>query len=318
MTTESKNEQLTDMLANRLQKRAKHIRKWARRYGTDCFRLYDRDIPEIPLVVEQYGQHVVVYNYADTENKRQPKDWCPPIAEALGVEENSIFWKIRARQRGREQYSRLGHSERQFKVTERSYSFLINPRDYLDTGLFLDHRITRDLATQNVAGKRVLNLFAYTGSFSVYAAARGARLVTTIDLSNTYISWAKQNFEVNQLKVGQHEFIKADVLSWLTSQAGKRALYDVIILDPPTFSNSKSMHDSFEVERDQVELVEFCARFLTPEGQIWLSTNKRRFKLSETLEKQWSIVDVTQETQPEDFRKRPHQCWRLSKKEPHQ
>lgn len=316
MTTESKIEQLTDMLANRLRKRAKHLRKWARRYGTDCYRLYDRDIPEVPLVVEQYGQHVVVYNYSDTEDNRHPRDWCPSIALALGVSDDAIFWKVRSRQRGSEQYSRLGHSERQIKVRELDYTFLINPRDYLDTGLFLDHRITRDISTQDIANKRVLNLFAYTGSFSVYAAARGARLVTTVDLSNTYISWAKQNFEANHIKVGQHEFIKADVLSWLKSQGGKRALYDVIILDPPTFSNSKSMHGSFEVERDQVELVKLCARFLAPSGQIWLSTNKRRFKLAETLEKQWSIMDVTKRTQPEDFRKRPHQCWRLSQKEP--
>ncbi|MGB0647540.1 MAG: class I SAM-dependent methyltransferase [Bradymonadia bacterium] len=316
MNTDNKLAQLTDMLSNRLRKRSKHLRKWARRYGTDCVRLYDRDIPELPFTIDQYGPKAVVYNFADSMDDRQAKDWCAPIAQTLGMPVDNVFWKTRARQKGKDQYHRLGQSDRQFTVTELEYTFLVNLRDYLDTGLFLDHRLTRDLSTRECKGKRVLNLFAYTGSFSVYAAGRGARLVTTIDMSNRYLQWAKDNFEVNGLNAGQHEFIREDVLHWLEKNAERRAKYDLIILDPPTFSNSKRMQDSFEIERDQFLLIQACCKLLNPSGQLWFSTNKRRFKLDERIQARWTVEDLTHQTQPEDFRRRPHQCWRISHKEP--
>ena len=268
MNTDDKLLQLTDMLTNRLRKRAKHLRKWARRYGTDCVRLYDRDIPELPFTIDQYGANAVIYNFADSVDDRNAKYWCTPIAETLGMPVENIFWKTRTRQKGKEQYHRLGQSERQFPVKELEYTFLVNLRDYLDTGLFLDHRLTRDLSTRECKGKRVLNLFAYTGSFSVYAAGRGARLVTTIDMSNTYLQWAKDNFDVNGLNAGKHEFIREDVLHWLSKNEGRRAKYDLIILDPPTFSNSKRMQDSFEIEREQCDLIEACCKLLNPDGQL--------------------------------------------------
>ena len=171
------------------------------------------------------------------------------------------------------------------------------------------------MATVDVEGKAFLNLFAYTGSFSVYAAARDAKVVTTVDLSNTYLDWARENFELNSLNLKAHEFVKADVIHWLKDPRQHRRRYDTIILDPPTFSNSKSMTNSFEIERDQVELLNDCGRLLAPNGVLWLSTNKRRFKLAAAVYEEFSVVDQTKATQPEDFRRRPHQCWRLTRKE---
>ena len=188
-------------------------------------------------------------------------------------------------------------------------------RDYLDTGLFLDHRNTRNLATKNVEGKSVLNLFAYTGSFSVYAAARGAVEVVTVDLSKTYLAWAEENFALNQLNAKQHAFIKADVIDWVNEARKELKRFDTIIVDPPTFSNSKSMNDSFEVERDQRQLLLSCGRLLAKNGSIWLSTNKRRFKLAPQILEKFNVIDQTDVTHPDDFRRRPHQCWCLTKKE---
>ena len=303
------------MLANRLRKRDKHLRKWAKRVATNAYRVYDRDIPEIPLVVERYGDAVAVYDYADEMSNRHPRDWCEAIADALAVDEADIFWKVRKRQKGTQQYERIARSERRRIVHEQSYRFWVNLRDYLDTGLFLDHRQTRHVATEDVEGKSVLNLFAYTGSFSVYAAARGARRVTTVDLSNTYLNWARDYFSLNDIETAKHEFVRADVIEWLKNAHRNRRTYDVIILDPPTFSNSKSMQRSFEVERDQVELLMQCRQLLAADGMLWLSTNKRRFKLMPEVMAGFDVYEQTQKTQPEDFRRRPHQCWCLVPKE---
>ena len=303
------------MLMNRLRKRSKHLRKWARRQRTDCFRVYDRDIPELPMVIEVYGTRAAVYDYTDGRSDRQPKVWCPIIADALNIKPENVFWKVRQRQRGNQQYERLGQSERLVCVSEAEFRFYVNLRDYLDTGLFLDHRLTRDQATRDISGLRVLNLFAYTGSFSVYAAGRGAKTVTTVDLSNTYLNWTKKNFELNELPVSHHTFLKANVLSWLDKPPQLRDKYDVIILDPPTFSNSKSMQESFEIERDQLKLFKICTQLIAPNGVLWFSTNKRRFKLDPSLTATWEIEDKTAATTPEDFRKTPHLCWRLAVKE---
>ena len=305
------NEKLV-MLSNRLKKRNKHLRKWARRFQTDCFRVYDRDIPEIPLSVDRYGSAAVVYDWTHDSDKLSAQDWCPAIADALGLDVRDVFWKRRSRQKGLTQYEKLGNSERRYQVVENGYRFWVNLRDYIDTGIFPDHRCTRDLATKDASQKTFLNLFAYTGSFSVYAAMRKAAKVTTVDMSNTYLEWAKDNFVLNGLSPRDYAFVQDDVLQWLLHSRENAPKYDVIICDPPTFSNSKRMENSFEIERDQLALIKGCHQRLKPDGTLWWSTNKRRFKLNDGVASLFNVEETTQLTHPEDFRQRPHQSWKLT------
>ena len=300
------------MLSNRLKKRNKHLRKWARRIQTDCFRVYDRDIPEIPLSIDRYGDAVVVYDWTHDSEQLEAKEWCPVISDALGLDVSDVFWKRRSRQKGLNQYEKLGNSARRYQVIENGYRFWVNLRDYIDTGIFPDHRRMRDLSTEAVSRKSFLNLFAYTGSFSVYAAMRGAARVTTVDMSNTYLDWAKDNFELNGLSPRDYVFVQDDVMQWLAHAREKAPKYDIIICDPPTFSNSKRMENSFEIERDQLALIKGCAQRLNPNGTLWWSTNKRRFKLSDDVTSLFRVEETTHLTRPEDFRQRPHQSWKMT------
>jgi len=301
-------------LFNRLKKRDRHFQKWAKRTETNCYRVYDKDIPELPLGIDRYDQSLVVYDYSQKEQECEPKIWCDVIADALSVKSSSVFWKRRTRQKGIQQYEKLGFSDRRECVIENGYKFWVNLRDYLDTGLFMDHRITRDLSTQNMANRSMLNLFAYTGSFSVYGAIRGASQVTTVDLSNTYLDWAKSNFLLNELDPTQHVFIQDDAIEWLGFERKNEKKYDLIICDPPTFSNSKRMRDNFEVERNQLALFQGCHRRLKPDGVLWWSTNKRRFRLSDIIFELFDVEEMTQRTQPEDYRQRPHRSWRMTRR----
>lgn len=302
-----------EMLANRLRKRSRHLARWARRTGVSCYRLYDCDIPEIPLVVDWYEARLHVSAYARAEDPVRDDAWLDEMtaaaASALGVAREDAFAKRRAGQPGATQYGRLGDARATFTVHEAGLLFRVNLSDYVDTGLFLDHRETRARFGAEAAGKRVLNLFCYTGAFSVHAAARGAAATTSVDLSKTYLEWAGENLRLNALFGPKHELVRADALEFLARETGR---YDLAVLDPPTFSNSKKMRESFEVQRDHVALVNATLRRLAPGGVLWFSTNFRRFKLDAEALEASAIEDLSRETLPEDFPDpRTRYAWRL-------
>jgi len=302
-----------EMLANRLRKRSRHLARWARRTGVSCYRVYDCDIPEIPLVVDWYEGRLHVSAYARAGDPVRDDAWLDEMtaaaASALGVAREDAFAKRRAGQPGATQYGRLGDARATFTVREAGLLFLVNLSDYVDTGLFLDHRETRARVAAEAAGKRVLNLFCYTGAFTVHAAARGAAATTSVDLSKTYLEWAGENLRLNALAGPKHELVRADALEFLARDTGP---YDLAVLDPPTFSNSKKMRESFDVQRDHVALVNATLRRLAPGGVLWFSTNFRRFKLDSPALEASAIEDVSRETLPEDFPDpRTRFCWRM-------
>lgn len=312
------------MLANRLRKRQRHLQKWARRQDVSCYRLYERDIPEYPAIIDWYDGVVVAWLYgrARDETAGQQSAWrahtLAEIETGLDVTATQIFVKERVRQQGLEtQYERLAQTGHIRLVREQGLVFEVNLSDYLDTGLFLDHRQTRALVRERAAGKRMLNLFAYTGSFTVYAAHGRAQFTTTVDLSPTYSEWAARNLAHNGFAVGkQHRIIAADCLQYLTDAVSRREQFDLIICDPPTFSNSKRMQQaSFAVDRDHPALIQNCLRLLAPGGELFFSTNSRRFKLDRTaVPPPIHLTELTPQTIPEDFaNKQIHRCWRLQK-----
>ncbi|MDR1099263.1 MAG: class I SAM-dependent methyltransferase, partial [Treponema sp.] len=337
------------MLANRLKKRFRHLNKWAKRIGTEVFRLYDRDIPEIPLVLDWYGDSLAgaLYKRPYTKDEGEERRWIHAMteaaAEALGIPESRVFIKVREHQRGAAQYRRLGDRGAVREVGEGGLRFRVNLSDYLDTGLFPDRRRLRALIRDEAAGKRVLNLFCYTSSFSVYAAAGGAAEIDSVDLSNTYLAWGLENFRLNgftgeivsgekitgrqgvpgpekhrPLPKGPGErpaplpsfrFIRADVLSFLSGAARARMVWDRIILDPPAFSNSKKMAASLDLRRDYAGLVRGSLRLLCPGGKLWFSANARHFRLDpeefRTAEfPGLRIEDIRARLTDEDFREK--------------
>ena len=298
------------MLANRLLKRFRHLAKWAKRTGLGAFRLYDRDIPEIPLLLDYYGDahkpedsaiagalYKRPYEKDDAEEELWLSAMKNAVSDALGINQSRIFLKQRQRQRGAAQYEKTGSQQFTQTVRENNLCFKVNLSDYLDSGLFLDRRPLRAIIRVEAAGKRVLNLFSYTGSFSVYAAAGGAVKTDSVDLSNTYQQWAKSNFSLNNFKAeilrqedffvdgkhckrhtGEHSLITADTLSFLAKAAAQKLRWDHIILDPPAFSNSKKMSGNFDLRRDHIELLALCLGLLAPGGKLWFSVNTRQFK----------------------------------------
>jgi 23S rRNA G2069 N7-methylase RlmK/C1962 C5-methylase RlmI len=309
---DQKNTAQAEMLANRLKKRFRHLRKWARRIETDAFRLYDRDIPEIPLVLDNYGdafagaRYERPYEKDPAEEDRWLHAMTGAISGALDIPRERIFLKHRGRQRGKAQYERLreGQGSRNCRdLREGGLRFRVNLSDYLDTGLFLDHRKTRSLVRETAAGKRVLNLFCYTASFSVYAAAAGARSVDSVDMSNTYLDWAKTNFALNGLDLnGSFRFIRADAIRFLEDAAAAGLSWDLIILDPPAFSNSKKMTGTLDLRRDHRSLVKDCLKLLSPGGQLLFSANARNFSLDRSDFPGAMVEDIREKIRDEDFR----------------
>ncbi len=302
--------------ANRLQKNSKKIEKWARQQGINAYRLYDADLPEYNLAVDRYDDHIVVQEYAAPKNIDENKarqrllDAVTATLQVTGVETNKLILKVRQKQKGTNQYEKLANKGDYFYVNEYGAKLWVNLTDYLDTGLFLDHRLTRKMLGKMAKGKDVLNLFAYTGSATVHMALGGAKSTTTVDMSNTYLNWAEQNLLLNDLEGKQHKLIQADCLQWL---ARCDRQFDLIFVDPPTFSNSKRMEDSWDVQRDHIKLMTQLKRILRPNGTIVFSNNKRGFKMDveglETLG--LSAVDITAKTLPLDFErnKQIHNCW---------
>jgi len=295
------------MFKNRLTKVYRHLHKQARRQNISCYRLYDRDLPEFPLTIELYENNIYLAEYRSKHNLtdeeyQQWLDGClTVISEVMELPPENIYTKERKRKEGRlDQYQRVGAEQDFFVVKEGGLFFKVNLSDYLDTGLFLDHRITRSMVKEKSAGKKVLNLFCYTASFSVYAAAGGADEVVSVDLSNTYLNWAEENFRLNGMTDARRfQFVKADVKQYLDNLP--TAHFDIVIMDPPTFSNSKMMKDFLDIQRDHPELLNKVIAATKPGGLIYFSTNSRKFVLEQEKIKATSIKDITKATTPFDF-----------------
>jgi 23S rRNA (cytosine1962-C5)-methyltransferase len=307
------------MFRNRLTKVFRHLGKQAKRLGLSCYRVYDHDLPEFPFCIEFYGEKLYVAEYkryhgmAEEEHDEWIEKSMEVMSEVLSVAKENIFLKLRQRKAGRlGQYQKYDEVQHEFVVEENGMKFLVNLSDYLDTGLFLDHRITRQMVKEGAAGKKVLNLFAYTGSFSVYAAAGKAAEVVTVDLSKTYLTWAEKNLQVNELNKDSYTFIHADVLQYLkTIPAG---YFDIIIMDPPTFSNSKRMDDFLDIQRDHASMINDCLAAMNDNGVLYFSTNSRKFFLEEEKIKAKSIKDITKSTTPFDFEGKLFRwCYRIMK-----
>ncbi|WGE88785.1 bifunctional 23S rRNA (guanine(2069)-N(7))-methyltransferase RlmK/23S rRNA (guanine(2445)-N(2))-methyltransferase RlmL [Actinobacillus arthritidis] len=310
------NAQVAPDFANRLAKNIKKIEKWAKRQGINAYRLYDADLPEYNLAVDRYDDHIVVQEYAAPKNIDEQKarqrllDAVSATLYVTGVETNKLVLKVRQKQKGTNQYEKLANKGDYFYVTEYGAKLWVNLTDYLDTGLFLDHRLTRKMVGQMAKGKTFLNLFAYTGSATIHAALSGAKSTTTVDMSNTYLNWAEQNLELNNLPLRNNRLFQADCLQWL---AECRERFELIFVDPPTFSNSKRMEDSWDVQRDHIKLMTQLKRILTADGTIVFSNNKRGFKMDfEGLtELGLQAENISHKTLPLDFERNPqiHNCW---------
>ena len=295
------------MFQNRLTKVFRHLGKQAKRAGVSCYRVYDHDLPEFPFCIEFYSDKLYVAEYrrrhgmTEEEHDTWMEKSLAVIAAVSGVSRDNIFLKLRQRKPGRlGQYQKYGEVQHEFEVEENGLKFIVNLSDYLDTGLFLDHRITRQMVREQSAGKKILNLFAYTGSFSVYAAAGGAEEVETADLSKTYLNWAERNLQLNGFNsAAKYKIIHADVKQYLKEIPS--GYFDIIIMDPPTFSNSKRMDDILDIQRDHVELINDCLKGLKPGGLLYFSTNFRKFKLESDKINAASIKDITKATTPFDF-----------------
>jgi 23S rRNA (cytosine1962-C5)-methyltransferase len=308
------------MFRNRLEKVYRHLGKQAKRMAITCYRLYDHDLPEFPFCIEIYEQNVYVAEYKRRHGMSEDEhnEWIGRsmivICEILKVTEENIFLKLRQKKPGRlGQYQKTAERRSEFIVEENGLKFIVNLSDYLDTGLFLDHRVTREKVRGEAKGKRVLNLFSYTGSFSVYAASGKAEEVVTVDLSNTYLDWARRNMELRRFTdLSKYKFIQADVLQYLNTVPEN--YFDIIILDPPTFSNSKRMEDILDIQRDHVKLINDCLRVLTPGGKVYFSSNYKRFVL-DTVSIQSSLIkDITKQTTPFDFEGRINRvCYLIEK-----
>ena len=307
--------------ANRLQKNIKKIEKWAKQQGLDAYRLYDADLPEYNLAVDRYADHIVVQEYAAPKNIDENKarqrllDAVNAILQVTGIETNKLILKVRQKQKGTNQYEKLANKGEYFYVNEYGAKLWVNLTDYLDTGLFLDHRLTRKMLGEMSQGKDFLNLFAYTGSATVHAALGKAKSTTTVDMSNTYLNWAEQNLLLNDIEGKQHKLIQADCLQWLEKCDRQ---FDLIFVDPPTFSNSKRMEDSWDVQRDHIKLMTNLKRILRPNGTIVFSNNKRGFKMdfAKLEELGLSAVEISHKTLPLDFErnKQIHNCWLVTLK----
>ena len=307
------------MFTNRLTKVFRHLSKQAKRQQITCYRIYDHDLPEFPFCIDIYENKLYVAEYKryhgmeESEHELWIENCTKVLSEVLSIPVENIYIKLRQRKPGRlGQYQKLDLIGNEFPVHENGLQFLANLTDYLDTGLFLDHRVTRQLVREIATGKKVLNLFAYTGSFSVYAAAGGAQEVLTVDLSNTYLDWAKRNMALNGFDdASRFQFLQADVKQYLKEIAP--ASFDIIVMDPPTFSNSKRMDDILDIQRDHVELINQALSALKPGGQLYFSTNFTKFSLEKNKIKTDKIKDLTRFTTPFDFEGKLNRfCYQLS------
>ena len=298
----------------------RHLRKLAKRQGVSSYRIYDHDIPEFPFCIEIYDDKLYLAEYkryhgmTEDEHEAWREECIPIISEVLEIPMANIYSRERRRKAGRKgQYEKLGTEQQFFIVNENGLKFKINLTDYLDTGLFLDHRITRGMVKAEAREKQVLNLFCYTGSFSVYAAAGGASGIISVDLSKTYLNWAEENMQINELGgSGDFRFVQADVKQWLDN--APEDFFDLVVMDPPTFSNSKRMKDFLDVQRDHVELLNKTFKSMRSGGILYFSTNLRSFQLDSSNITASAIKDITKPTTAFDFQgKLLRRCYRMVK-----
>jgi 23S rRNA (cytosine1962-C5)-methyltransferase len=316
------------MFQNRLKKLKKEKEKWSKRNQIEAYRIYDEDIPQVPVILDRYQDYFVLYDKSSlrfqTEEEKDVRFQIITsiVADVFQTPLDHIFLKTRKKQKGREQYEKLNTASKEINIQENGHQFSINLSDYLDTGLFLDHRLTRKWFSEVSKDKHILNLFCYTGSFTVYSSIGGALSVTSLDMSNTYIEWAKRNLTLNGKSGRQYEFLTVDVLQWIRDEAKNpdRKKYDLIFLDPPTFSNSKKMSEEWNVEENHRNFIlTLLTKFLTPSGEIWFSTNFRKFSWAipeeEWFERGYICLDRTAESIPEDFRdKKIHRLFQIKPK----
>ncbi|MBL3558176.1 MULTISPECIES: bifunctional 23S rRNA (guanine(2069)-N(7))-methyltransferase RlmK/23S rRNA (guanine(2445)-N(2))-methyltransferase RlmL [Marinobacter] len=313
------NQERADMLRNRLKKNLKTVGHWARKQGIGCYRLYDADMPEFALAIDIYEGRVHIQEYAapksvDERSARERlAEALAVIPDALGVDREDMVCKQRQRQAGTSQYEKQAASGEFFNVSEHGCVLKVNLKDYLDTGLFLDHRPVRHWIQQHAAGKRFLNLFCYTGAATVHAAVGGATRSLSLDMSKTYVNWAEENLALNGVEASYHRVEQADCLAWLAAKPSPDQRFDLIFMDPPTFSNSARMAGVLDIQKDHGRLIRQAMQRLTSEGLLIFSTNFRRFKLDESLEEEFAIEEVTRDTLDRDFQRnaRIHRCWHI-------
>ena len=312
-----KADEQAELFQRRLTKRARHLRRWPTKQGITCYRLYDRDIPEIPLVVDRYEDHLHICEYERPHDRdlAQHADWLDLMkqaaASALEVPLDQTFLKQRIRQRGNLQHEAVDTEQYEITVTEAGHKFIINLSDYIDTGLFLDHRKTRAMVAESAAGTNFLNLFGYTGAFTVYAAAAGAARTTTVDWSRTYQDWTGRNFDLNGIRSTNNRLIRANAAQYV-HQLPKEPTFDLVVLDPPTFSNSKRTEQDWDVQRDHRTLIHDILVRMKKGGLLFFSTNFRRFKPEFEELPASDFHEISRQTVPDDFRnQRIHRCWRI-------
>lgn len=316
------------MLANRLRKNQRKFAPWLKRQNIHCYRLYDADLPEYAVAIDCYGSAVHVQEYEPPASidasaaRRRLAEISDAVFAVLKPEQSEFYVKQRQRQRGDKQYQRLTEQSQQdnksaFEVMENGARYEVNLANYLDSGLFLDHRPVRKLLAERCVGKRFLNLFCYTATATVQVVLAGAKESLSIDMSNTYLDWAGRNFALNKLDLDRHKLLRADCMSWLAATEGEdlEGSFDVILLDPPTFSNSAKMDDVLDIQRDHQRLIEQCMGLLSDDGVLVFSNNFRRFKLAAELEQEFAVENISPATIDKDFARRPriHQCWLFRK-----
>ncbi len=306
-------------LKNRMRKNYRYVRKWAKRTQTNCFRIYDREIKEYPLAIDFYDGRFCVHYFTSSRECDEPRqdlydEAVSAICSIFNTSADSIYWRTRIKREKTQQYEKNSKSDEFFTVLEYGVKFKVNLLDYLDTGLFLDHRETRKVVSSMAHGKRLLNLFAYTCSFSVHAALAGAAFTKSVDMSNTYTDWGRDNFLLNSISLKNNPIVREDCLKFLDEEKGEK--YDLIVIDPPTISRSKKMDQMFDVQVDYARLISKAFPLLSREGTIFFSTNSRKFDFDEQLFPDSSIQEISQKTIPIDFHNQKiHRCWKIRPRE---
>ncbi len=316
-TDNAKTDAQAELFARRLEKLAKHLRRYPTKQGITCYRLYERDIIEIPLIVDRYEDHLHLTEYSTPYQRTvaQHSRWLDRMAQiaarVLDVPADKLFFKRRQRQLGATQHEQVDDRRYEIEAHEGGLRFIVNLSDYIDTGLFLDHRITRSMVREVASEKRFLNLFAYTGSFSVYAAAGGATTTTTVDWSKTYLQWAQRNMQLNSYTGANHEYIRASAIDFVY-QHSQEPTYDLAVVDPPTFSNSKRTESLWDVQRDSIELLKRLLPLMSAGGVIYFSNNFRGFKMESGDWGAAHVHEISNQTVPPNyFNRKIHRCWRI-------
>lgn len=291
--------------------------KWSKETKTDCFRIYDQEIAEFPLAIDFYAGRFCIQYFSKNRQSQEPspqlvEETVKALKTIFKANPNIIYWRTRAISRPTRQHEKFGVSKEFFVAHEYGAKFKINLLDYLDTGLFLDHRETRQLVASLAKGKRVLNLFSYTGSFTVHAALHGAIFSKSVDMSNTYCSWTLDNFKLNAISQKNHVIVREDCMKFLRNEVRTGLKYDIIIIDPPTISRSKKMEGMFDVQKDYIFLIKASLDLLKPNGTIFFSTNSRQFSFDESAFSNIVIKEITNQTIPQEFKdKSIHRCWKI-------